>query len=151
MQFRYLEIVIYRIKWFRKVHQHGSSIPLFTQNIFPFFYQRQKYLLRTFCNHIVTVTKNYQHVSSFVYEQSFRKNFDTTGTTTTGLYFFLILLGSLFLKTGVTSANFSSLGKFPVSTILLNSAFKVSEQLFLLIFTIFAGIFLNVCRRFFCN
>ena len=40
--------------------------------------------------------------------------------------------------------NFSSLGKFPVSTFLLNSAFKVSEQLFQLIFKICSGIFLNI-------
>ena len=57
--------------------------------------------------------------------------FDTTGNTLTGLYFFDFNEFSV-LKTGVTSPNFSSLGKLPVSTVLLNSAFKVSEQLFLL-------------------
>ena len=33
-----------------------------------------------------------------------------------------------FLKTGETLVNYSSLGKFPVSTVLLNSAFKVSGE-----------------------
>ena len=51
--------------------------------------------------------------------------------------------GFFFKKTGILSANFSSVGIVLVSTVFLNSAFKVSQQLFLPIFKIFAGIFLN--------
>ena len=39
--------------------------------------------------------------------------------------------GFFFEKTGETLANYSSLGKFPVSTVLLNSASKVSGELLL--------------------
>ena len=45
---------------------------------------------------------------------------DTTGNTLTGLSFFYFN-GFSFLN--------SSLGKFPADTVILNSAFKVSEQL----------------------
>ena len=38
--------------------------------------------------------------------------------------------GFFFKKTGETLANYSSLGKF-ISAVLLNSAFKVSGELFL--------------------
>ena len=86
------------------------------------------------------MTKNYQYVNSFVYTLSFRRFLKQL---LTHLQPFFDFNEFFFKKIGITWANFSLFGKFPVSTVLLRSAFKVSEQLFLLIFKIFAGIFLN--------
>ena len=61
------------------------------------------------------------------------KIFEATGHTFTDMYFFNFN-GFFLLKSGVRMANFGSLEKFQASRVLLNSAFNVSEQLFLLIF-----------------
>lgn len=78
------------------------------------------------------VAKNGQPVSSFVYALSFRKLLKQLVIHSQTSNFF-ILMGSLFLNWGNTS-RFEFIWKFPVSTVLVKNAFKISEQQLLLLF-----------------
>ena len=78
------------------------------------------------------VAKNGQPVSSFVYALSFRKLLKQLVIYSQTSNFF-ILMGSLFLNWRNTS-RFEFIWKFPVSTVLVNNAFKISEQQLLLLF-----------------
>lgn len=78
------------------------------------------------------VAKNGQPVSSFVYALSFRKLLKQLVIYSQTCNFF-ILMGSLFLNWRNTSW-FEFIWKLPVSTVLVNNAFKISEQQLLLLF-----------------
>ena len=78
------------------------------------------------------VAKNGQPVSSFAYALSFRKLLKQLVIHSQTCNFF-ILMGSPFLNWGNTR-RFEFIWKFPVSTVLVNNAFKISEQQLLLLF-----------------
>ena len=57
---------------------------------------------------------------------------------------FFVLISNPFLKTGLTSATFNSVGKIDVNKVLLNSFAKVSEHISSLALRIFGGYFFQI-------
>ena len=93
------------------------------------------------------VAGNDQHAGSFVYARVFRKSQKQQDNRLTVLQSF-VFNGLSFLKTGLTSTTFRSVGKLNVNKIFLNSSVKVSEQLCLFFLKVFGVIFRNVLASF---